>query len=321
MNLSGVGYASALIVGYGYDEGAGLVGDGTLNVLPGDTLMADTITVGDYDDLSLPSPVEGTLNHVGGTVDVVGAITIGTRGATGFYGISGGILDVDDNLDIKSGVLTVTGADASIDVLRNFTVRENGVLNVVFDDAIGISTIAAHNGITLVSSGGNKPELQVELATGVAFNTNDIFTLMDADDWIIGEFEGLGQNAIIQIDGLDTFRIHYDYTTSFDVTLTALRNVDLSVAGDLDFDGDVDGADFLLWQRGGSPSPLSPSDLLAWKTNFGPTSPLSAASSAVPESSSLFILMVGFMMTAAGFHHETLKDPPKAPGSPGDLPR
>ena len=39
--------------------------------------------------------------------------------------------------------------------------------------------------------------------------------------------------------------------------------------GDFNDDGVVDGADFLRWQRGGSPLPLSAVDLLAWKTNFG----------------------------------------------------
>ena len=46
-----------------------------------------------------------------------------------------------------------------------------------------------------------------------------------------------------------------------------MRNVE--VAGDFDFDGDVDGADLLLWQRGGSPNPLGASDLAAWEANFG----------------------------------------------------
>ncbi|MCC6491859.1 MAG: hypothetical protein IT424_02440 [Pirellulales bacterium] len=33
--------------------------------------------------------------------------------------------------------------------------------------------------------------------------------------------------------------------------------------------GDVDGIDFLIWQRGGSPTPLSADDLDDWKGNFG----------------------------------------------------
>jgi hypothetical protein len=60
-------------------------------------------------------------------------------------------------------------------------------------------------------------------------------------------------------------------------------------APDFDFDGDVDGADFLLWQRGGSPSPLSPADLADWQLNYGTTSAVSSAT-AVPEPSSIILL-------------------------------
>lgn len=40
-------------------------------------------------------------------------------------------------------------------------------------------------------------------------------------------------------------------------------------SGDFDEDGDVDGRDFLAWQRGQSPDPLSPTDLASWQTNYG----------------------------------------------------
>jgi len=68
---------------------------------------------------------------------------------------------------------------------------------------------------------------------------------------------------------------------------------ELPPPGDGDFDGDgiVDGHDFLLWQRGGSPNPLSQSDLNAWEANFGSGAPLSAIA-AVPEPSSLGLLLL-----------------------------
>lgn len=52
--------------------------------------------------------------------------------------------------------------------------------------------------------------------------------------------------------------------------------------GDFDGDGDVDGRDFLVWQRGGSSNPFSPSDLADWHANFGWIDGL-APSYAVPE--------------------------------------
>lgn len=52
--------------------------------------------------------------------------------------------------------------------------------------------------------------------------------------------------------------------------------------GDFDDDGDVDGQDFLIWQRGESPNPLGSEDLALWRDQFGNTTPL-APSVAAPE--------------------------------------
>jgi hypothetical protein len=71
-----------------------------------------------------------------------------------------------------------------------------------------------------------------------------------------------------------------------DGVLTVLST---GLAGDFDFDGDVDGRDFLIWQRGGSPSPLSPTDLADWQANYGSGS-FVAANVAVPEPSSLLLV-------------------------------
>jgi hypothetical protein len=73
--------------------------------------------------------------------------------------------------------------------------------------------------------------------------------------------------------------------------------VELASAADFDIDGDVDGRDFLAWQRGESPSPWSGSDLAAWQTQYG-SPPLvsalrllpSALSVAVPEPGALTLM-------------------------------
>jgi hypothetical protein len=54
-----------------------------------------------------------------------------------------------------------------------------------------------------------------------------------------------------------------------------------TLPGDFDEDGDVDGRDFLAWQRGLSPVPFSSSDLAAWQTAYNGGA-LSAIAS-VPE--------------------------------------
>jgi hypothetical protein len=67
--------------------------------------------------------------------------------------------------------------------------------------------------------------------------------------------------------------------------------------GDFDTDGDVDGADFLLWQRGGSPTPLSGSDLALWQANYGTGTLLAATSAAaVPEPASASLLILSALV-------------------------
>ncbi|MCC6492575.1 MAG: SUMF1/EgtB/PvdO family nonheme iron enzyme [Pirellulales bacterium] len=74
-------------------------------------------------------------------------------------------------------------------------------------------------------------------------------------------------------------------------------------AGDFDADGDVDGSDFLQWQRGESTHGLTSSDLDSWESDFGAV-PLAAASTPVPESMSggtlLLTAILGLRRRAAG---------------------
>jgi len=57
------------------------------------------------------------------------------------------------------------------------------------------------------------------------------------------------------------------------------------LAGDFDLDEDVDGADFLRWQRDG----LSGSALADWVANFGTVVPPAVASTSVPEPSTALL--------------------------------
>jgi hypothetical protein len=58
------------------------------------------------------------------------------------------------------------------------------------------------------------------------------------------------------------------------------------ILGDFDFDGDVDGRDFLVWQRNPAVG-----DLSDWQTNYG-VGALTAASTAVPEPASAMLVAV-----------------------------
>ena len=62
-------------------------------------------------------------------------------------------------------------------------------------------------------------------------------------------------------------------------------------SSDFDMDSDVDGHDFLSWQRGETSNPLDAAELASWQADYGQPSTLFATSSvAVPEPHTLVLL-------------------------------
>ena len=115
--------------------------------------------------------------------------------------------------------------------------------------------------------------------------------LLGTSIFATGRSEELG-NAF-QVGG-DTGSLLFEYRRASDgeVFEGLYEFVSTGPPGDFDLDGDVDGNDFLVWQRGGSPNPLSAADLAEWQANFG--SPTTApAASAVPEPTTCLLLVVG----------------------------
>ena len=70
------------------------------------------------------------------------------------------------------------------------------------------------------------------------------------------------------------------------------------LAGDFNGDGRVDGADFLVWQRGVGTT-HNAATLAVWKANFGMTA-AEAAASAVPEPASFAMFTVAAALLGAG---------------------
>ena len=79
-------------------------------------------------------------------------------------------------------------------------------------------------------------------------------------------------------------------------SVSTLLSMRILPAGDFDFDRDVDGADFLAWQRGESLDPDRAADLAAWRTDYGTGTPLSTTFSTVPEPSTLLLVVVATLL-------------------------
>lgn len=83
----------------------------------------------------------------------------------------------------------------------------------------------------------------------------------------------------------------------FDNIYLALEDVSAGLAGDFDLDEDVDGADFLTWQRNG----LSASELVEWQTNYGMgVSAPASGITAIPEPTTLALVAVSCVGILAG---------------------
>jgi hypothetical protein len=117
------------------------------------------------------------------------------------------------------------------------------------------------------------PENATSLAPGASFDLGPLFNAGTQD--LAFQFLQSGQQ----------------FATAGVVLYAALSS---ALPGDFDSDGDVDGRDFLRWQRGGSPNPLSAGDLALWQNNYG-NGGLGALATAtsVPEPSALLLSFAG----------------------------
>jgi len=126
--------------------------------------------------------------------------------------------------------------------------------------------------------------LDVSLLNPFTLSAGQSFEIIDVGGTLSGTFLDLAEGGLVgEFNGFNLL-ITYTAGDGNDVALLS------ALPGDFDIDGDVDGYDFLAWQRGESPDPLSQADLAAWEANYGTVAALSAASAVVPEPTSLALL-------------------------------
>jgi pimeloyl-ACP methyl ester carboxylesterase len=90
----------------------------------------------------------------------------------------------------------------------------------------------------------------------------------------------------------DDARLHARIATNI------LANLNPASA-DFDDDGDVDGRDFLVWQRGGSPDSFSAGDLSLWQSQYGNPA-LNVDAVAVPEPGATELVLLMVLCTSVG---------------------
>jgi hypothetical protein len=102
-----------------------------------------------------------------------------------------------------------------------------------------------------------------------------------------------GENLVLDLmNGLVFYRGTRYYVSTLDLAMLQDMGVPLADrGGDFDFDGDVDGRDLLVWQRGGSPSGPTTGDLAEWQRDYG-SGALIAQSLVAPEPGSILLTLI-----------------------------
>jgi hypothetical protein len=204
-----------------------------------------------------------------------------TKGANGIFNLTGGTLSADEvQFDLVNNGGTIAPGDSpgTTRVVGDLDL-ESGVLEIeiagtqpgIEYDRIEVSGHAELGGV-----------LDVKLLDGFVPNVGDVFGFLFGGGGFSGMFDEI---MVPNLGPGKAWALNPGGATVFLYVVTAPI-----FAGDFDNDGDVDGRDFLIWQRGGSPSPLSAGDLADWRANYG-TGSLSANSSAVPEPGTSIMLL------------------------------
>ncbi len=131
-------------------------------------------------------------------------------------------------------------------------------------------------------------DLSISLASGFVPQASQTFSILGAGT-LVGQFANAAAGARLPVaNGRGSFEIDYDYANG----RVLLSNFLAGIAGDFDGDGDVDGRDFLVWQRNPSVG-----NLADWQLNYG-MSTLTATSTAVPEPGAWLLAVVAIFVHA-----------------------
>lgn len=285
----------SIILGAG-DSQAGR-GEGSLNVSGGSVAASQSIVVGQYGT--------GTLNVTAGEV-VAQSLVIGSlAGGSGAVNLSGGVLNIGQgpiSFGVGTGEFNFTGGTLRVGTYYGSLHNDGGILeHNNWDSQTAITgnyeqEPSAAMQFSLGSSTSNPLRIHgeaildgvidVSLANGFD-PTGLAFHILNSANQLSGTLADLAfAGARIDVsDALGSFQLTAaadSVNGGYSLWLDDFQAAPPILPGDFDFDGTVDGTDFLKWQRGESLNRLSAADLADWKAHFGQTAGI-PASGAVPE--------------------------------------
>lgn len=145
--------------------------------------------------------------------------------------------------------------------------------------------------------------------SGFDLEVGDSFAILEVLTSLSGTFDGLADGDIVgTFGGIDLF-IDYNAGDGNDVFLTTI--LPMGITGDYNDDGVVDAADYTVWRQNlgtsaslpndATPGSVTEADYLAWRSNYGmTTAATSTAAAAVPEPSTLLLLLTFWCYVVSG---------------------
>ncbi len=252
----------------------------------------------DIDDFNPGTKIAITEYNYGGNNHISGAIAqadaLGIFGREGVFAANlwGGGTYIDGAFDMYLNYDGTGGEFGDTSVQAN--------TNKIADSAVYASvdsTDPSRMILIAINRTGSPLDTGLAVTSDLQFDRAEVFQLTGASANPV-------QVSDILISQVNAF--HYTMP-AFSVSTLVLHAV-TTLLGDFDEDGDVDGRDFLEWQRGNSPIPHSADDLADWQLGFAANQPLGGTSN-VPEPTAAALTLGLALLIGAGRSNSRSQQP------------
>jgi hypothetical protein len=258
-----------------------------------------------------------TLNITAGWLDVANTLTIGsTATSQGTVNLSGGILRANRVEKGAAGQFVMTGGVLAADEVAFSFTNNGGVISPGSSPGVThvIGDLTMNSGSIYLEIAGNTEALYDQLQVDGTLTAGGIldvalvgYSPVVGDSFDLLDFGSITGGFTVSLPSLNT-GLAWD-VSAFETTGTLSVIADIVEDADFDGDGDVDGRDFLIWQRGfglteqennslgdaNGDGDVNEGDLAIWQTQYAEPGELNATQTAVPEPGTLVI--VGVMVS------------------------